>query len=159
MYRVSQRKVWLVEPGAKFYLFLCATLLWGVFFSICWIFEIWLQKNPRTFFLSKSKVQKSKNVWINYFNRNLKVLKDWITKSHKFRKIVKIKFAIFSSGQIFKDKLFFNGSSGFHWRAYIYNFRKKELEKNNLQFCKFSVIQSLKNFRFYLYTHFRFSEL
>jgi len=84
-YRVSQKKVWLPEPGEKLYLF-CATLLYGVFsifyknsnFSL--VFHL-PKKIREPFFLSKSKVQKSKNVYINYFNRNLKFYKDWITES------------------------------------------------------------------------------
>ena len=58
------------------------------------------------FFLSKFKVQKSKNVYIYYFYQNLKFKKDWITDSQKMRKIVIRKFKIFSFGQIFKEKLF-----------------------------------------------------
>ena len=45
----------------------------------------------------------------NHFYRNLKFQKDWITESQKIRKIVRRKFAIFSSGLIFTKNLFFNG--------------------------------------------------
>ena len=45
------------------------------------------KKNPQTFFLSKLKVQKSKNVYINFFYRNLKFYKDLITESQKILKI------------------------------------------------------------------------
>ena len=64
------------------------------------------KKIREAFFLSTSKVQKSKNVYINYVYRNLKKFKHWIKESQKIRKIVMRKFAIFSSGLIFKEKLF-----------------------------------------------------
>ena len=56
--------------------------------------------------LSKSKVQKSKNVYKKIFLSKSKIFKDLITESQKIRKIVIRKFAIFSSGLIFKEKLF-----------------------------------------------------
>jgi len=107
--------VWFAAPGAKLYLF-CATLLYGVFsiffehFYFFW-YSNGLKENPLTFFLSKSKVQESKNVYINYFYRNLKFFKDWITESQIIHKIVKRKFTIFSSGLFFKEKLFKLSSS------------------------------------------------
>ena len=102
--------MWFATPGAKLYLIL--QLSWTVFFQyvlkICNFFGTPMaQKKIREpFFLSKLKVQKSKNVHINYFHRNLKIFKDWIKESQKIRKIVIRKFAIFSSGLIFNEKLF-----------------------------------------------------
>ena len=43
----------------------------------------WLKKIRKPFFLSKSKVQKIKNVDINYFYQNLKFYKYWIAESQK----------------------------------------------------------------------------
>jgi len=115
----------LAALGGKFYLY-CATLV-RCFFQYFWNFEIFFgipmaQKNPRTFYFSKSKVQKSKNVYINYFYQNLRFYKDWITESKKIRNIVKRKFAIFSSGLIFKEKLF-EFSSSFLLSIYVLNVR------------------------------------
>ena len=81
---------------AKLYFFLCNSLvdrLYGVFSiffgnSLFFWYSYGTKKLREPFFLSKSKVQKSKNVNI-----------------HKF---VLRKFTVFSSGLIFKDKLFFN---------------------------------------------------
>ena len=59
IYRVSKKKL-LAEPGAKLYLF-CITLLYVVFSIFKKKFGIPMaQKKPRTFFVSKSKVQKAK---------------------------------------------------------------------------------------------------
>ena len=73
----ESKKVWFAAPGAKLYIF-WATLLYGVF-SI--FFENLL------FFV-------------------LNFVKDWIKESQIIRKIVIRKFAIFSSGLIFQEKLF-----------------------------------------------------
>ena len=77
------------------------------FLKICIFF--WYSNDPKKnrepFPLSKSKLHKSKNVYINYLYRNLKFHKDWITESEIIGKIVIRKFAIFSSGLIFKEKL------------------------------------------------------
>ena len=97
--------------------FLFNSPLW-CFFNIFWKFVNFFgnpmaQKKIREpFFLSKSKVQKSKNVYINYFYRNLKFCKDWITESQKNRNIVRRKFAFLICGQIVKKK-FFKFSSSF----------------------------------------------
>jgi len=66
LYRVSQKKSVICGAWWKIILF-CATLLNGVFsiFSENLLFFLvlqWPKKNPRTFFLLKSKVQKDKNV-------------------------------------------------------------------------------------------------
>ena len=73
------KKVWFAALGGKLYLF-CATLLYGVFLYFLKICNFFLvvqrpKKNPQTFFSFKIKVQKSKNVFINYFYRNLKFKK------------------------------------------------------------------------------------
>ena len=74
-----------LAPNAKLYLF-CATLLYGFFqyFLKSFIFFgiLMTQKKSANLFLLKFKVQKSKNVNINYFNRNLKFYKDWITEEN-----------------------------------------------------------------------------
>ena len=89
------KKVWFAAPGAKMYLF-CATLMYVVFhyfLKICnYFFGTPVQwpkrKSANLFFLRKSKVQKSKNLYRNYFYRNLKSFNDWIKESQKIRKIV-----------------------------------------------------------------------
>ena len=61
-----------------------------------WFFLVfqWPKRKSVNFFFSQKKVQKSKNVYINYFYRNLKYFNDWIKESQKIRKIVKsIKFS------------------------------------------------------------------
>jgi len=114
----------LAALGGKFYLY-CATLVW-CFFNIFEILKFfWYSNGSKKFanlFFSKSKVQKSKNVYINYFYQNLRFYKDWITESKKIRNIVKRKFAIFSSGLIFKEKLF-EFSSSFLLSIYVLNVR------------------------------------
>ena len=74
-YRVSQKKMWLAAPGAKLYPF-CATLLYGVFtiFFVVFLILQWPKKIHKPFFLSKSKIQKNKNVLRKYcFSMILKV--------------------------------------------------------------------------------------
>ncbi len=100
----------------------CANLLYGVF-SIFFrklkkkFGTPMAQKKSSNLFFLKSKVPKSKNVCINYFNRNLKFDIDWIAESQKIRIIAIRKFIIFSYSLIFKEKLFFNDSSGFNRTA------------------------------------------
>jgi len=88
----DQKKVWFAAPCAKSHL--------------SFVTLITQKKIREAFFLSTSKVQKSKNVYINYVYQNLKNFKHWIKESQKIRKIVMRKFAIFSSGLVFKEKLF-----------------------------------------------------
>ena len=101
-----------------------------VFFNIFrkFLFFFWYSIDP-----TRSNVQKNKNVCLNYFNRNLKLYKDWITELQKICKIVIRKFAIFSSSLIFKEKLFFNGSSGFNWTVYIFKQSWPNLISSNNQ--------------------------
>ena len=69
-------------------------------------------KNPQHFCSLKIiSLEKQKFVNIYCFYQILKFYKYWITESQQIRKIVIRKFAIFSSGLIFKAKLFFNGYS------------------------------------------------
>ena len=68
-----------------------------------------LHKNLIIYRASQKKVGFA---YINYFYQILKFCKDWITESEKIFKIVRRKFAIFSSGLIFKEK-FFKSSSSF----------------------------------------------
>ena len=84
-YRVSKKSVICIAWCKIF----CATLLYGVF-SI--FFLVLKRKSANLFFLSKSKVQKSKIVYINYFYQDLKMFKDWIKESQKICKIVIRKF-------------------------------------------------------------------
>ena len=86
--RVSQKKVWFTPPGAKVYLFVCNS-------PVCRFFNIFLiffctpfakKKIREPFFLSKSKFQKNKIVYVNYFYRNVKFCKDWIIESQKMAK-------------------------------------------------------------------------
>ena len=66
---------------------LCNSPVWCIFNII--LLKIWnlfgtpmaQKKIRKPFLLSKSKVQKSKNVYINYFYRNLKFFKDCITEN------------------------------------------------------------------------------
>ena len=102
----ESKKVWFAALGAKLYLF-CATLLSAVFSIFFENFKFFFGtlNGPKKLKL-KLKVQKSKNVYIKYFYRNIKFYKDWITESQKFCKISVRNFAIFSSGLIF-EKWFF----------------------------------------------------
>ena len=74
IYRVIQRKVWFAAPDAKLYLFCAPFNVFSIFFENLYFF--WYSNGPkenlRTFFLSKSKVQKSKNVHSYYFSLSLK---------------------------------------------------------------------------------------
>ena len=73
----------------------------------------WHQKNPQTFFSLKIKsLGKQKFVYKLFLS----------IESQKIRKIVIRKFAIFSPLLIFKEKLIFNGSSGFNWTTYSFIF-------------------------------------
>ena len=65
------------------------------------------KENPRTFFSLKIKSSEKQNVYTNYLYRNLNFLKI----ESKNRKILIGKFVIFSSGLVFKEKLFKFSSS------------------------------------------------
>ena len=97
--------------------FLCNAFfeLYGIFKNIVWNL-FWYSdgpnKNPRNFFSSfNSNVQKCKNVYLYDFYQILKFYQYWNNESQKIRKIVKRKFAIFSSALVFKKTLIFNGSA------------------------------------------------
>ena len=84
VYRASQKSV-ISGAWCKILPFLCNSPIW-CFFNIFWKFLIflvfqWLKKIREPFFLSKSKVQKSKYVYINYFNRRPKFYKIWIIEN------------------------------------------------------------------------------
>jgi len=91
IYRVSQKKCEL-RRLVQNCTFLCNSPVWRFFFKF-WKFVNFFgtsngQKKIREpFSFSKSKVQKSKNVYINSVYRNLKIVKDWIKESQKIRKI------------------------------------------------------------------------
>ena len=111
IYRVSQKRcdLWRLEQNFTFFVQLSCMVFFQYFFLNLLIFfgtPMARKKIREPFFLSKSKVQKSKNVYRNYFYRNQKFYKDWTKESQKIRKIVIRKFAIFSSGLTFKEKLF-----------------------------------------------------
>ena len=76
----------------------------------------------------------------------------------RLNSIVIWKFAFFSSGLIFTEKLFFNGSSVFKRTTYIYIYNYKIYQEENkldnwkfriflLQFCKLAVILWLNLFK------------
>ena len=104
------------------------------------------QKNPQNFCSLKIiSSEKQKFVNIYCFYQILKFYKNWITESQQIRKIVIRKFAIFSVGLIFKEKLFFNGSSVFNWTAYIYNFRLKYAKKKRtIEYLKITLFKIFK---------------
>ena len=119
IYRVSKKSV--VASGEKLY-FLQLSLM--VFFQFFWnILFFWYsngQKIRKTYFLFKIwSSEKQKCVYIYYLYQILKFSIYSIRESQKICKIVIRKFAIFSFGLIFKENLFFNGSSVFNWKAYI----------------------------------------
>ena len=98
------------------------------FIYIFFIFQ-WLKKKSANLFSLKIKSSEKKNVYINYFHRNLKFLK---IESQKIRKIVMRKFAIISSSLIFKIsmalQLRFQLNSVY---LKLYNIlRRKELKAN-----------------------------
>jgi len=108
---VSKKKcdLWRLVQNCTF---LCNSPAWcffNIFLIICIFFGTpMVQKKIReSFFLSKLKVQKA-FLHINYFYRNLKIYKEWGKESPK---IAKRKFAIFSSGLSFNEKLFKFSSS------------------------------------------------
>ena len=79
IYRVNKKNV-ICRAWCQIVPFLCNSPVWCSF-NVFRKFSIFLycngpKKNPQTFFLSKSKVQKSKNVNINYFHWDLKFYKD-----------------------------------------------------------------------------------
>ena len=108
-YRVSKKSV-ICIAWCKIVPFLCNPPVW-CFFNF---FLVLKRKSANLFFLSKSKVQKSKIVYINYFYQDLKMFKDWIKESQKICKIVIRKFTFLSSVLIFKEKLFKFSSSFLH---------------------------------------------
>ena len=74
---VSQKKkrdLRRLLQNITFFWQLCCMVFFQYFLKIFIFFGTPMvrKKNPRIFFLSKSKVQKSKNVYIKCFNRNLK---------------------------------------------------------------------------------------
>ena len=103
-------------------------------------------KNPQIFCSLKIiSLEKQKFVNIYCFYQILKFYKYWITESQQIRKIVIRKFAIFSSGLIFKAKLFFNGSSVFNWTAYMYNLRVKYAKKKRtIEYLKITLFKIFK---------------
>ena len=96
------KKVWLAAPGAKFYFFVqISCMVFFQYFLEIFNFLGYLygpKKSPRTWFLSKSKVQKSNNVYIYYFYQILKFYKYCMKESQKICQTVVRKFAIFCSG-------------------------------------------------------------
>ena len=109
LYRVSQKKVWLAAPDAKLYLVLCNSRLWcfSIFYGNFYFFATPMaKKNPQTFFYSQNQKFRKKKMCINIISISILLFyKDWITESQKICKIVTRKFAIFSSGIIFRKVL------------------------------------------------------
>jgi len=93
-----KKKVWFAVPDAKLYPFF-VQLFCTVFFQ-CFLMFFWSQKKSANLFFSQNQKFRSKSKILN-----------WITESRKICKIVIRKFAIFSSGKIFTDKLFKFSSS------------------------------------------------
>jgi len=140
-YRVSQKKVWFVAPDTKLYLFfeqLYCMVFFQYFFNVFIFFGTSMarKKIREHFFLSKSKVQKNKNVLINCFYPNLKFYKDWITESQKICKIVIRKFAIFSSVIIFTENFF----------SLVLKVSTEQRILNTLEWLRRKELENLNNF-------------
>ena len=102
MYRERQIKVWFAAHGAKLHLFLWNSPVW-CFFDVFWKFVI--------FFGTPMAQKKSANLFsLKIQSSEKQFFKNWIIESQKIPKIVIRKFTIFSSGIMFSEKLFFNGS-------------------------------------------------
>ena len=108
-------------------LFFLSTLLYGVFFNIFWIYILLStpmarKKNPRTFFPLKIKSSEKQKCVKKLFLSKSKILKRLNHRISENWKIVIRKLAIFSSGIIFTEKLFFNSFSYYNFANFLWFF-------------------------------------